>query len=134
MQKALSILDQIPSNLPALEKAFQVNRVVTAVGFDWPSQKERWQKVEEELEEVRQEIFSQRKDELELEMGDLLFSLVCVFAAEGVNAERALTFALDKFQKRFCKVEQFANEQNSDLKSLTISDFELLWQRAKLST
>jgi uncharacterized protein YabN with tetrapyrrole methylase and pyrophosphatase domain len=134
MKSSESVLDKISSDLPALHKAFEINKAVTSVGFDWSCQDDRWKKVEEELEEVKQEIRSGHIQNLELEIGDLLFSLVSVFAAEGVSAEVALQKACEKFNKRFRHVEKLANEKQCSLKSLTLSELECLWKQAKVST
>jgi uncharacterized protein YabN with tetrapyrrole methylase and pyrophosphatase domain len=134
MKPSQSVLDEISSDLPALHKAFEINKAVVSVGFDWSCQNDRWKKVEEELEEVKQEIRSGDIQNLELEIGDLLFSLVCVFAAEGVSAEVALQKACGKFNTRFRYVEKLANEKQCSLKSLTLSELECLWKQAKVST
>jgi uncharacterized protein YabN with tetrapyrrole methylase and pyrophosphatase domain len=134
MKPSESVLDTISSSLPALSKAFEINKAVKGVGFDWTCQEERWKKVEEELEEIKAEICSRDFKNLELEIGDLLFSLVCVFAAEGVSAEVALQKACEKFEKRFRHVEKLANEKQCSLKSLTLSELETLWKQAKIST
>lgn len=134
MKPSESVLDTISSSLPALSKAFEINKAVTAVGFDWTCQEQRWKKVEEELEEIKVEISSGNINNLELEIGDLLFSLVCVIAAEGISAESALQKACEKFQKRFRCVEKLANEKQWSLKSLTLRELEGLWKQAKIST
>jgi uncharacterized protein YabN with tetrapyrrole methylase and pyrophosphatase domain len=134
MNSSQSILDSLPFKLPALQRAFEINQMAVAIGFDWSCQEDRWKKVEEELNEVKAEILSGDKQNLELEIGDLLFSLVSVFAAEGVKAESALQKACHKFCKRFKVVEELAKEKNCSLNSLSLSELNLLWEKAKIST
>jgi uncharacterized protein YabN with tetrapyrrole methylase and pyrophosphatase domain len=134
MNSSQSILDLLPSKLPALQRAFEINQVAVTAGFDWSCQEDRWKKVEEELNEVKAEILSGDKQNLELEIGDLLFSLVSVFAAEGIEAESALQKACHKFCKRFSVVEVLAREKNCSLNSMSLSELNLLWEKAKIST
>lgn len=134
MSPSESVLDKVSANLPALEYAFQINKACVSVGFDWDHQADRFAKVEEEIKEIRAEIESGNRENLELEIGDLLLALVTVIAAEGFNPEEALQKACKKFSKRFRKVEELAGEMQRPISSFTLKELVGLWQRAKIST
>jgi len=101
------------------------------VGFDWEQPEQVWDKVDEELSEVRQAIAAGSEEEIEAEMGDLFFSIVNAARIYGVNPENALERTNRKFIERFNYIENKAKEQNRRLKDMTLAEMDSLWDEAK---
>jgi ATP diphosphatase len=116
-----------------LQKALNIQLECAKFGFDWPDVAPVFDKVLEEIEEVRVEVYADEKEQqkIEDEIGDLLFAVVNLSRHLKVNPEIALVKASEKFTKRFMLVEEFAAEQDVELTSLNIDALELLWQKAK---
>ncbi|MBS0855887.1 MULTISPECIES: nucleoside triphosphate pyrophosphohydrolase [unclassified Tatumella] len=133
-QKSLtSALDDIPRAMPALMRAYKIQKRCSNVGFDWNETGPVLDKVHEEIAEVmeeatREEINPQR---LEEELGDLLFATVNLSRHLGSKAETALQKANDKFEKRFRQVEQIIAGQGLSLPEATLSQMEAAWQQVK---
>ncbi|WP_127957349.1 nucleoside triphosphate pyrophosphohydrolase [Serratia microhaemolytica] len=132
--KALhSNLDDIPASLPALMKAYKIQKRCAAVGFDWQTVEPVLAKVYEELDEVidetRQPTVDQQK--LEEEIGDLLFAVVNLARHLGHKAEQALQVANRKFDRRFRQVEQLMQQQGLPLEAATLEQMEQAWQQVK---
>ncbi len=123
-----SLLDDIPKVLPELKRAQKIQTRVAKQGFDWPDVSHVWEKLNEESEEVKQAVKENKQANIEDEIGDLLF--VCVNLARHYNldAEQALRKANQKFEKRFRKVEELANDSISNF---TLDQLEVFWNRAK---
>ncbi|MEC3878828.1 nucleoside triphosphate pyrophosphohydrolase [Parapedobacter sp. 10938] len=131
-----SVLAGVPRSLPALVKAYRIQDKVRGVGFDWEEKHQVWQKVEEELEEFKQEFdvttneaFDTEK--AEAEFGDLLFSLVNYARFIGINPENALERTNKKFIKRFNHLEARAKETGKQLKEMTLAEMDIFWEEAK---
>lgn len=124
-----SILDGVPMALPALDRAQQIQKKVEKVGFDWDDAMGVIPKIEEELEECRVEIEKDDKVALEDEIGDLLFSVVCLARKAGINSEQALRKANLKFSKRFQMMESMSSFE--ELNEMSTDDMETLWQEVK---
>lgn len=125
---AQSVLDNVPQALPALARSQKIQKRVRKVGFDWPDITGVWDKLEEEIGELRAaENEAERRDEL----GDLLFVTVNLAKWLGVDAEIALREANLKFERRFRAVEQLMDEQNLSFDAISIDLLERLWQDAK---
>ncbi len=122
------ILDGVPLALPALSQAQEYQERAARVGFDWHAIEGVWEKIAEEIEEVKQ---AEDEDELTAELGDLLFALVNLARWKGVDAESALRAANMKFKKRFAYVEQGAKRQGRALSALSLDEMEALWQEGK---
>ena len=101
------------------------------MGFDWDQPEQVWDKVDEELSEVRQAIAAGSEEEIEAEMGDLFFSIVNAARIYGVNPENALERTNRKFIERFNYIENKAKEQNRRLKDMTLAEMDSLWDEAK---
>lgn len=101
------------------------------MGFDWEQPEQVWDKVDEELSEVRQAIAAGSEEEIEAEMGDLFFSIVNAARIYGVNPENALERTNRKFIERFNYIENKAKEQNRRLKDMTLAEMDSLWDEAK---
>lgn len=126
-----SVLSGVPRALPALIKAYRIQGKARGVGFDWKNPAEAWDKVNEEAAEFRAEVQNQDRDNMEKEMGDLLFSVVNLARLYGINPENALEKTNRKFIARFEHIEQGAAAQGKKIDELTIEQMEALWQEAK---
>ena len=129
-----SVLEGVPKALPAMVKAQRVQEKVKAVGFDWEDANGPWQKVHEELDELKEEV-NRKGDQkaIETEFGDVLFALINYARFIGVNPEDALARTNQKFINRFNIIEKKATEQGRSLKEMTLEEMDELWDEAKLS-
>ena len=130
-QERKSILDGVPRALPALARAQKIQAKASRVGFDWPGPEPAWEKVVEEIEEVKR---VGSDDERAAELGDLLFALVNVIRLRHLDAEQLLNSATTKFQRRFQLMEAYACEREIDLKQLDLAGLEELWIQAKAAS
>ena len=147
-RKATSVLDDIPNALPALNRAYKIQKRAAHVGFDWPDVIGALDKVEEEIAELKEELRSrsesndyksnnsnitsapQNQDAIAEELGDLFFALTNVSRHLGLNPEQVVRNANDKFSHRFRQVETLA-EQQGGFEKLTLDEMETLWQQVK---
>ena len=125
-----SVLNNINQDLSALERAYQVQKTVSDIGFDWPNVHGVIDKIAEEVEEVRDELTHSEPsiDRIADELGDLYFALTNLVRHLQLNPEQVLQQANQKFERRFRVVEQLTN---TPLHELDIVELEQLWQRAK---
>jgi XTP/dITP diphosphohydrolase len=140
-QERRSVLAGVPESLPSLLKAYRIQEKVSGVGFDWPDASQVIEKVQEELEELKQAhqqreaadatTRSQRHAALEGEFGDLLFSLVNYARFLELNPVDALDRTNAKFRERFQAIERAAEAEGRDLKDLSLREMEAHWQTAK---
>ncbi len=121
----------IPREFPALMRADKVQKKAAKVGFDWDSVDGAFEKVSEELQELKEAVLMGAQDNVHEELGDLLFSVVNVSRFIKVDSEEALTGATDKFIDRFSKVEKMANERGLDMKETSLEELDKLWDKAK---
>lgn len=128
-----SVLAGVPGALPALVKAFRIQEKAANVGFDWETPEQVWDKVREELTEVSEAIAAGRKDDVEAEFGDLMFSIVNAARLYGVNPENALERTNRKFISRFNYVEEKAKASGHKLKDMPLAEMDGLWNEAKHS-
>lgn len=127
-----SVLSGVPTALPALIKANRIQEKVRAVGFDWNDRSQVWDKVQEELNELRHEVEVTRSpDDIEKEFGDLLFSVVNAARLYGIDPETALERTNRKFIKRFEYLEQRTIKQGRSLKEMTLDEMNVIWEEAK---
>ena len=128
----ISILDNVPSGMPALMHAQKLQKACAKVGFDWPEVTPVLDKVREEVDEIAQEIGVEgNQAAIEEEIGDALFAMVNLSRHLNVDADTALRKASHKFASRFRGVEQLAHTKGNDLNSLTLDEMEALWQQVK---
>lgn len=125
------VLSGVPRSLPAMVKAFRIGQKAAAAGFDWQKREEVWEKVQEELGEVQQEIRTLDHTRMEEEIGDLFFSLVNMSRLYGVDPENALEKCNKKFIRRFEHIESRVNENGEELTRMPIERMEAYWQEAK---
>lgn len=128
-----SVLGGVPSSLPALIKASRIQEKARGVGFDWENKNQVWEKVEEELQEFRNEFEKgdTNKDKVEDEFGDVLFSLINYARFININPENALEKTNKKFIKRFQYLEEKAKETGKSLQEMTLTEMDLFWNQAK---
>ena len=122
------ILDGVPRSFPALNQAQEYQDRAARVGFDWPLIDGVLDKMNEEIEEIRQ---AKTLEELAYEIGDLFFVLVNFARWQGVDAESALREANARFKQRFAHIEAGARKQGRPLSDLNLEEMEALWQEAK---
>lgn len=127
-KKRESILEGIPARMPALMRAVKVQKRMSKVGFDWQNPQEVMEKVEEELNELKE---ARTQDEIKHELGDLLLTITNLARAYGIDPEEALHEATDRSIRRFNYIEKKAKEKNIDLKEMPLNDMEYYWQEAK---
>lgn len=125
------ILDGVPKGLPSLAKAFKLQKKAAKVGFDWTDVNEIWEKLEEEIEEVNEAINMGNKDEIEKELGDVLFVLANISRYYKVNPEIALNRTNQKFTSRFSYIEQQLQKQGKDMEETTLEEVDHYWNQAK---
>ncbi len=130
-ERKRSLLGDVPRQLPALLHAQKVQAKAALVGFDWPDAEGAAAKVWEEWEEVRGAWERGDREELEKEVGDLLFAVVNVSRLLGIEAEDALRAAVERFRRRFQRMEAAAAARGVELRSLSLGELDILWEEAK---
>lgn len=126
-----TVLEGVPSALPALVKAYRIQDKARNAGFDWNERQDVWEKVKEELGELESEIEALDADRMEAEFGDMLFSIINAARLYKVNPDNALERTNRKFIYRFNYMEQKLREQGRQLKEVTLEEMEAFWQEAK---
>ncbi|RMZ51227.1 nucleoside triphosphate pyrophosphohydrolase [Flavobacteriaceae bacterium PRS1] len=126
-----SVLEGVPKSLPALVKASRIQEKVAGVGFDWEEPQQVWEKVEEELQEFKEEVKNGNQEQIEQEFGDVLFSLINYARFLNINPENALETTNKKFIKRFQYLESKAKTLNKTLNEMTLSEMDVFWEEAK---
>ncbi|MDI3494727.1 MAG: tetrapyrrole methylase family protein / MazG family protein [Pseudothermotoga sp.] len=126
-----SAIGRLNHALPALSLARRIQENAAAVGFDWPDISGAMEKVKEEVGELEDAIKSEGRQELEEELGDLLFAVVNIARFLQLDPEIALRKSTRKFVERFQMVEEFARERKLDLKKLSLDQLDELWEEAK---
>jgi XTP/dITP diphosphohydrolase len=125
------VLGGVPNSLPAMVKAFRMQEKARGVGFDWKETEQVWEKVNEEIEELQQEVARGDIAAMEKEFGDLLFSLVNYARFIGVNPEDALERTNRKFLHRFNYIEEQARKNGNALHQLSLEQMDAFWNQAK---
>lgn len=126
-----SVLEGVPNSLPALVKANRIQEKVAGVGFDWEQPEQVFEKVQEELGELQEELKQGNADRLESEFGDVLFSMVNYARFLDINPENALERTNKKFIKRFQYLEQKAKGLGKSLKDMSLAEMDVFWEEAK---
>ena len=126
-----SVLEGVPRSLPALVKANRIQDKVAGVGFDWEEPQQVFEKVQEELGELQEEVQKGDLEKIEAEFGDVLFSMINYARFLGVNPENALERTNKKFIKRFQYLENSAKEIGKDMKDMTLEEMDIYWNKAK---
>jgi XTP/dITP diphosphohydrolase len=126
-----TVLSGVPVSLPALIKAHRIQDKARSVGFDWEEREQVWDKVNEELNELKAEISVMDHDKMEAEFGDLLFSLINAARLYNINPENALERTNRKFIQRFNYLESKTITIGKDLKKMSLAEMDVLWEEAK---
>ncbi len=121
----------VPAELPALMRAQKIQARAAKSGFDWDDSRGAFDKLYEEINELKNAMSDSNQSEIEAEFGDVLFSCVNISRFLNVDSEEALTSSTDKFISRFQLVEQMAREKGISMKDADIEELDLLWNRAK---
>lgn len=127
-----SVLEGVPKSLPPLVKAFRIQEKAKGVGFEWEKREHVWDKVMEELNELKHEVDNNAdKKKIEDELGDLLFALTNYARYVGVNPEDALEKTNKKFIRRFQFIEKQSALEGHKLEDMSLDEMETYWQKAK---
>ncbi len=126
-----SVISGIPKSAPALVKAFRFGEKAAGVGFDWKKASDVMDKVKEEIDELDAELQANNHENLENEIGDLLFAISSLARKNEINPEQALNKTLDKFSKRFGYIEKKVKQSGKTFDSFTLDELEAWWQEAK---
>jgi XTP/dITP diphosphohydrolase len=127
-----SVLEGVPRSLPAMVKATRIQDKARGVGFDWEKPEQVWDKVQEELAELKAEVESgAAQEKIEAELGDVLFSVINYARFIGVNPEDALERTNKKFIQRFQYLESQAREKGLKLSEMTLDEMDVYWNEAK---
>lgn len=125
-----SILQGVPTSLPALVKASRIQEKVKGIGFEWDNLDDVWSKVLEEMHELKVEIDS-KSENIEEEFGDLIFSLVNLSRYLNIQSENALAKTNTKFIKRFQLMEALVEAEDLKLSEMSLSEMDVYWEKAK---
>ena len=126
-----SVLEGVPKSLPAVVKASRIQEKVAGVGFDWEKPEQVWEKVQEELTELNEEIKAGNTKNTEKEFGDVLFSMINYARFINVNPENALEKTNKKFINRFQYLEKEAKNLNKKLSDMTLAEMDVFWEASK---
>lgn len=127
-----SALEGVPKSLPAMVKANRIQEKARGIGFDWDNKEQVWEKVQEEIQELKNELDKEdNQAKVESEFGDVLFSLINYARFIGVNPEDALEKTNRKFISRFQYLEEKTNQQGRNLKDMSLAEMDVLWEEAK---
>jgi MazG family protein len=132
----VSVLGGVPKSLPAMIKAMRIQEKARGVGFDWEDKTQVWLKVEEELQEFKNEFNPLNGQEIDHEkasgeFGDVLFSLINYARFMEINPEDALERTNRKFIKRFQFLENAAKASGKKLEDMTLAEMDVYWEQAK---
>ena len=125
------LLDGIPSNLPSLIKAQRLQEKAASTGFDWDNIGQVWDKLKEEIRELKQAKKSKVKDEIEEEVGDVLFTIVNLCRFFDISPDNALRKSNYKFLKRFNGIEDELKKENKKFENISIDEMNALWNKQK---
>jgi XTP/dITP diphosphohydrolase len=127
-----SVLAGVPVSLPSLVKASRIQEKARAVGFDWEKPEQVWEKVQEEIAELKHEVDTKAsKEKMEAEFGDVIFSLINYARFMDINPEDALEKTNKKFIKRFQYLESEAIKSGKQLSDMTLAEMDVYWNKAK---
>jgi XTP/dITP diphosphohydrolase len=126
-----SVLEGVPKSLPAIVKSFRIQEKVRGIGFDWDNKNQVWDKVLEEIEELKIEVEKGDKDKIESEFGDVLFALTNYSRFINVNPEDALERTNKRFIKRFQIMETLIEKENLKLDEMNLQEMDVYWDKAK---
>jgi MazG family protein len=126
-----SVLSGVPKSLPSMVKAIRLQEKSKTVGFEWENTDQVWDKITEEMQELKEAIATGVQDKIEDEMGDVFFSLVNFSRFVNVDADAALERTNKKFIRRLTAVEEEAALQNKTLHDLSLTEMDNIWNEIK---
>ncbi|MCF6167441.1 nucleoside triphosphate pyrophosphohydrolase [Lutibacter sp.] len=126
-----SVLEGVPTSLPSMVKANRIQEKVAGVGFDWEKPEQVWEKVQEELGELNDEIEKGNIENIEAEFGDVIFSMINYARFINVNPENALERTNIKFIKRFQYLEEAAKKEGKSLHDMSLTEMDVFWNESK---
>lgn len=126
-----SVLEGVPRSLPAMIKATRIQEKARGIGFDWEETNQVWDKVDEELTELKAEVEAGNQEKTEEEFGDFLFSIINLSRFLKVDPESALERTNKKFIKRFQYLEERASKNGKSLGDMTLAEMDVFWNEAK---
>lgn len=127
-----SALEGVPKSLPAMVKASRIQEKARGMGFDWDNKEQVWEKVQEEIQELKNELDKEDNHaKIESEFGDVLFSLINYARFIGVNPEDALEKTNRKFISRFQYLEEKTTQLGKSLKDMSLAEMDVFWEEAK---
>ncbi len=130
-KKRNNFLDGVPKNLPALTRARRIQEKASNVGFDWKEIEPVWDKVHEEIDELKDAFATQDPEKIKDELGDSLFALVNLGRFINISAEDSLRMTISKFENRFRIIEKELRKQNIPLEDATLEQMDIIWEEAK---
>ena len=125
------VLSGVPASLPAIVKANRIQEKVRGVGFDWEKREQIWDKVLEEINELKDEIKNRNTESIESELGDVLFSIINASRLYGIDPEAALEKTNRKFIKRFNYLEKETLTKGISLHDMSLDEMNIIWEEAK---
>jgi len=125
------VLSGVPPSLPAMIKANRIQEKVRGVGFDWEVREQIWDKVMEEISELKEEVTAGKTENIESELGDVFFSLINAARLYNIDPEAALEKTNRKFIKRFNFLEKETMEKGKSLHDMTLDEMNVIWEEAK---
>lgn len=126
-----SVLEGVPQSLPAVIKASRIQEKVAGIGFDWEQPEQVWDKVQEELSELNEEIKAGNNENIEKEFGDVLFSMINYARFINVNPENALEKTNKKFINRFQYLERESKKEGKNLADMSLAEMDVFWEKSK---
>jgi MazG family protein len=125
------VLSGVPASLPAIVKANRIQEKVRGVGFDWEKREQIWDKVAEEISELKEEVENHNTESIESELGDVMFSLINASRLYGIDPEAALEKTNRKFIKRFNYLENETIKKGISLHNICLDEMNVIWEEAK---
>ena len=126
-----SVLSGVPQALPSVIKAYRIQEKARNVGFDWEDKEDVWEKVQEELDELKAELMRGDKEKSTHELGDFLFSVINAARLYKLNPDTALEHTNQKFTRRFNYIEEHSIKAGKPLTEMTLAEMDELWNEAK---
>lgn len=126
-----SVIGGVPKSLPSTVKAMRLQEKAKQVGFEWDTREQVWEKVEEEICELKAAISGNNKEKTEEEFGDVIFSLINYARFLQIDAENALEMTNKKFIHRFTQMEEKAMQKGKDLQSMSLQEMDAIWNEIK---
>ena len=128
-KKRESVLDGVPNGFPALLRSRRIQEKAASVGCDWDTKEKVLDKLDEEIEELKDAIH--KNNGIEEELGDVLFTAVNLSRHLNYNPESALKMSIEKFSKRFKKIEKELKKKNINMQSLSLNELDAIWEKNK---